>query len=107
MRKIHASLRTGGELIIDCQGIPGDDPVALMPRNRYTQAQGIWWLPMSVSYSLVAAHCFSNKYFAQLSAVMSSGPRGRLLKALVIFLILQIYQDVKGYPAPWRFYIKT
>jgi tRNA (mo5U34)-methyltransferase len=75
LRKIHASLKPGGELILDCQCIPeeaiypythrddgtdgggsgggGEDserskeklPLALFPRKTYANAKGIWFLP--------------------------------------------------------------
>ncbi len=45
LRKALTSLRKGGQIVIDCQGIPGDDPMALCPANRYGRARGFWFLP--------------------------------------------------------------
>ncbi len=45
LQKMRAALRKGGRIYIDCQGIPGDEPYALVPKGRYAGAQGIWWLP--------------------------------------------------------------
>ena len=45
LRKMHQALAPKGELIVDCQGIPGEMPVALTPKKRYAKAKGIWFLP--------------------------------------------------------------
>jgi tRNA (mo5U34)-methyltransferase len=61
LRKIHLSMKPGGQLIVDCMGIPdadfghlggdgtgkgaGNAPLCLMPRSRYTNMKGVWFLP--------------------------------------------------------------
>ncbi|MEM7262162.1 MAG: tRNA 5-methoxyuridine(34)/uridine 5-oxyacetic acid(34) synthase CmoB, partial [Planctomycetota bacterium] len=42
---LHRSLRPGGEVIIDCQGVAGDEPHAYFPPGRYARARGVWFLP--------------------------------------------------------------
>jgi tRNA (mo5U34)-methyltransferase len=42
---MRQALAPKGEIIVDCQGIPGELPVALTPRKRYAHARGIWFLP--------------------------------------------------------------
>lgn len=32
-------------LIVDCQGIDGDDHIALFPQKRYTNMKGVFFLP--------------------------------------------------------------
>jgi tRNA (mo5U34)-methyltransferase len=32
-------------LIVDCQGIPGEEHVALFPQKRYANMKGVYFLP--------------------------------------------------------------
>lgn len=45
LRLSHRALAPGGKLLLATQGIPGADPVALMPRKFYNGKKGTWWLP--------------------------------------------------------------
>lgn len=42
---LKKSMAPGASMIIECQGIEGDNEIALCPRNRYANARGIWFLP--------------------------------------------------------------
>ncbi|NRA45754.1 MAG: tRNA 5-methoxyuridine(34)/uridine 5-oxyacetic acid(34) synthase CmoB [Oligoflexales bacterium] len=112
LRKIYESLRPGGELIIDCQGIPGGEPHALVPSGRYARARGIWFLP--------TLSCLSNwlrrTQFRDLQCfygqALSSEEQRRTEWAPIDSL--QEFLDpndssktIEGYPAPWRFYVKV
>lgn len=44
-RKIWHSMKPKATLVVDCQGIPGEQPVALVPERRYANAKGVWFLP--------------------------------------------------------------
>ena len=45
LKNVFDSLKKGGTLIMECSGIPGDEPVALFPEGRYCKAPGYWFLP--------------------------------------------------------------
>ena len=45
LENIAASIRPGGQLIIESAGIPGDDEICLFPGKRYMRAPGWWFLP--------------------------------------------------------------
>ena len=42
---MHQSLKPGGKVIVDCQGIAGDGSYCLFPAKRYAGASGVWFLP--------------------------------------------------------------
>ncbi|MGK7923604.1 MAG: tRNA 5-methoxyuridine(34)/uridine 5-oxyacetic acid(34) synthase CmoB [Trichodesmium sp.] len=109
LRKMRQALAPKGEIIIDCQGIPGDLPVALTPQKRYAQARGIWFLPtQSCLENWIARAGFSdiNCFFA---APLSVEEQRRTTWANIDSLSEFIDADdpsltVEGYPAPWRYY---
>ena len=110
--KMHQALRPGGELIIDCQGIPGDQPVALLPQSRYAHARGIWWLPTQacLSHWLTRMHFRSLEWLhaAPLSCEEQRTTPWAPIASLAQFLDPTDPQKTsEGYPAPWRFYVKA
>jgi len=52
LRMINESMTTGGQLIVECQGIPGEGPYALFPEKTYGKVKGTYFLP--------TAECLSN-----------------------------------------------
>ncbi|MCM1984597.1 tRNA 5-methoxyuridine(34)/uridine 5-oxyacetic acid(34) synthase CmoB [Lyngbya confervoides] len=109
LRKMHQALVPGGELIVDCQGIPGEMPVALTPRKRYAQARGIWFLPTQSCLE----HWILRSGFRQIqwiyAAPLSVQEQRRTDWAKVESLAEFLDPDhpdqtLEGYPAPWRFY---
>ncbi|WP_246844463.1 tRNA 5-methoxyuridine(34)/uridine 5-oxyacetic acid(34) synthase CmoB [Hydrocoleum sp. CS-953] len=109
LRKMREALAPKGEIIIDCQGIPGDLPVALTPQKRYAQARGIWFLPtQSCLENWIARAGFSdiNCFFAE---PLSVEEQRRTTWANIDSLSEFLHPDdpsltVEGYPAPWRYY---
>ncbi len=112
LRKLLVSLAPGGELIIDCQGIPGESSTALVPAGKYARAGGVWFLPTQSCLlnwikraGFDQASCF---YAAPLAVeeqrATAHAPIASLAEALDP-------QDsgltVEGYPAPWRFYVRA
>ncbi len=109
LSKMRQALAPKGEIIIDCQGIAGDLPVALTPQKRYAQARGIWFLPtQSCLENWIGRAGFSdiNCFFAEpLSVEEQRGTAWANIDSLPEFL----HPDdpsltVEGYPAPWRYY---
>ena len=109
LRKMREALAPKGEISIDCQGIPGDLPVALTPQKRYAQARGIWFLPtQSCLENWIGRAGFSdiNCFFAE---PLSVEEQRRTTWANIDSLSEFLHPDdpsltVEGYPAPWRYY---
>ncbi len=110
LRKMRSSLAKGGSLLVDCQGIPGEESHALMPRGRYAGASGIWWLPTK----LCLEHWLLRAGFQQVKTIyaepLSTQEQRSTLwapgKSLADFLNSQDTSlTIEGYPAPHRFYM--
>lgn len=108
--KLREALAPKGEIVIDCQGIPGELPVALTPRKRYAQARGIWFLPTQsclenwlLRAGFTQIHCF----FAQpLSLQEQRRTPWAAIDSLREFLNPDDFSlTLEGYPAPWRYYV--
>ena len=110
LRKLHKSLKKNGEIIIDCQGIPGDLPVALTPQKRYARARGIWFLPtQSALENWITRAGFTdvNCFFAEpLSTEEQRRTSWADIDSLSEFLDPENPSlTAEGYPAPWRYYV--
>jgi tRNA (mo5U34)-methyltransferase len=110
LRKLHKSLKKNGEIIIDCQGIPGDLPVALTPEKRYAQARGIWFLPTQLAlenWINRAGFTNVNCFFAEpLSTQEQRRTSWANIESLSEFLDPENPSlTIEGYPAPWRYYV--
>jgi len=111
LRKIHKAMKPGAELIIDCQGIIGDDPIALMPKGRYAKARGIWWLPTKTAL----ANWLSRTMFKDIECFYDEPlePTEQRTSTWAPIDSLSEFLDpsdssltIEGYPAPRRFYVK-
>lgn len=110
LRKLRLALAPKGEIIIDCQGIPGELPVALTPKRRYAQAKGIWFLPTQSCLT----HWLERAGFADIRCFfaepLSTDEQRRTEWADIESLREFLDPDdptktIEGYPAPWRYYI--
>ncbi|MBU2539125.1 MAG: tRNA 5-methoxyuridine(34)/uridine 5-oxyacetic acid(34) synthase CmoB, partial [Proteobacteria bacterium] len=45
LREIRATMQPGGVLIIESQAIPGEEPMALFPEERYAKVPGTYFVP--------------------------------------------------------------
>jgi tRNA (mo5U34)-methyltransferase len=109
---IHHSLVAGGRVLIDCQGIPGDDSHALMPASRYAGTKGTWWLPtLSCLTHWVKRSGFPRVrclYAAPLATDEQRATPWAPIKSLGDFLADDDHTKTReGYPAPWRFYLEA
>ena len=110
LHKMHDALAPQGELIIDCQGIPGEMPIALTPNKRYAQARSIWFLPTQsclenwlVRAGFSHVHCF---FAAPLSTQEQRRTQWANIDSLKEFLDPKnLSLTCEGYPAPWRYYL--
>jgi tRNA (mo5U34)-methyltransferase len=110
LRKMYTALSPQGKIIIDCQGIPGDLPVALTPRKRYANARGIWFLPTQSCLENWIARAGFNQIQCFFAEPLSTQEQRRTPWANIDSL--QQFLDPKnpnltleGYPAPWRYYL--
>lgn len=111
LRKINTSMKTGGELVIDCQGIPGDEDICLFPKGRYAKARGIWWLPtLNALKNWLTRSRFRNIQVIHAAPLDQEEQRSSAqapIDSLGEFLDPNdSSRTIEGYPAPWRFYIK-
>ena len=110
LRKMRHALRSRGEIILDCQGIPGDEPVALTPRGRYAHARGIWFLPTQSCLEHWITRAGFNKLRCIFAEPLTTKEQRRTpwadIDSLQEFLDpTDPTRTVEGYPAPWRYYI--
>jgi len=112
LRKIKDSMNSKGQLIVECQGIPGDDSIALVPKGRYAQARGIWFLPTApclVNWLTRAGFQDIEVFFNEpLSTTEQRSTTWAPYKSLCDFLDPQNSdKTIEGYPAPSRIYLKA
>lgn len=112
LKSIYKSMKKGAILILESQGIPGELPVALCPRQRYARARGIWFLPTESCLEnwlsraqFRDVECFYNE---QLSIEEQRRTEWADVESLADFLDPNDMQKtVEGYPAPRRIYFKA
>lgn len=111
LRRIHRSLAKGGRVLIDCQGIAGDEPLLLLPARRYAGASGIWYLPtkLALTHWLRRTNFRAIDFFYEdyLSPVEQRRTEWADIPSLADFVCSQQRRTVEGYPAPWRMYVQA
>lgn len=112
LSKIYSSLKKGGELIVDCQGIAGEMPVALTPQGRYAKARGIWFLPTISALQIWLKRARFQKIECFYDEPLTSLEQRTTTWAPIPSLRDFLHPDdssltVEGYPAPRRFYVKA
>ena len=112
LRDIRSAMSPEGVLIVESQGIPGNDPVALFPEHRYAKVPGTYFVPTGACL----ANWLSRAGFADVkiffSHPMSSGEQRR-----TEWMVFESYEDfidksdpaltVEGHPAPIRIFVKA
>lgn len=112
LRKMHKALRPSGEIIIDCQGIPGELPISLTPRTRYAKARAIWFLPTFPCLKNWMARAGFEDIECFFGEPLSTEEQRRTPWADIPSLEDFLDPDdptltVEGYPAPWRYYVRA
>jgi tRNA (mo5U34)-methyltransferase len=105
-------LKPGGTLILESQGIPGEEPCALVPRSRYAHARGVYYLPTAscIQHWLHRSNfrdieCFAN---IQLTPEQQRTTEWAPIRSLKDFLKPDDpSKTIEGYPAPLRIYFKA
>lgn len=112
LRDIRAALRPGGRLILESQAIPGDEPVALFPEERYAKVPGTYFVP--------TAPCLKNWLtrtgFTDIECFFSH-PMSSEEQRRSEWMTFESYADfidradpgrtVEGYPAPLRVFFSA
>ncbi|OGQ95282.1 MAG: tRNA 5-methoxyuridine(34)/uridine 5-oxyacetic acid(34) synthase CmoB [Deltaproteobacteria bacterium RIFOXYD12_FULL_57_12] len=112
LRDVLRALQPGGTLIVESQGIPGTEPVALFPAGRYAKVPGTYFVPTAAC--LVNWLVRAGFVDVQLFDVhpMSSAEQRR-----TAWMEFESYADfvdpvdptktVEGYPAPIRIVVRA
>ena len=111
LRKINASLKPKGEIVVDCQGIEGDQDMALFPKKKYANMKGVYFLPTvtTLEHWLKRSGFINIKIF--FDEPLSVNEQRRTEWADVRSLKEALSEDrmttIEGYPRPLRFYLKA
>ncbi|GFH58728.1 tRNA (mo5U34)-methyltransferase [Chaetoceros tenuissimus] len=111
LKDIHKSMKPKSTLIVDCQGIPGDDDIALFPKKRYTNMKGVYFLPtLSTLKNWLQRANFRN-FEVIFSEELSTDEQRTTEWAPVRSLADSLdpndsTKTIEGYPRAHRFYIK-
>jgi tRNA (mo5U34)-methyltransferase len=110
LQDMYTALKPGGSLIIETQGIPGDEPVALFPEDRYAKVPGIYFIP--------TLRCLENWlkktkyrgiktfYTHKMTTDEQRKTEWMDFQSLGDFLDSDNPEKtIEGYPAPHRFYV--
>lgn len=113
LRKIHKSMKSGAYLFVDCQGIPGDDHVALFPQKRYANMKGVYFLPTIQTLKNWLSRTRFNRMEIFFSEPLSTEEQ-RITEWAQVNTSLNESLDandksktIEGYPAPHRFYLRA
>ena len=98
-------------MIVDCQGIPGEDHIALFPRKRYTNMGGVYFLPtLNTLTNWLQRANFRNIeviFNEELSTEEQRTTEWAPLRSLGESLDPNdTTKTVEGYPRAHRFYVK-
>jgi len=112
LRDIRAAMKPGGVLIVESQGIPGDEPVALFPDKSYAKAPGTYFVPSGACLANWLSRAGYSRVRLFFSHPMSSFEQRR-----TEWMTFESYEDfidkndpaltVEGYPAPVRLYARA
>lgn len=111
LRDIKKSMRPGGTLIVESQAIPGNNPVALFPEERYAKVPGTYFVPTaSCVHNWLKRVGFTNV------EIFDSHPMSSAEQRQTDWMTFESYADfidkenpnltVEGYPAPLRVFLK-
>jgi len=112
LRDIRSAMKPGGVLILESQAIPGEEPVALFPEERYAKVPGTYFVP--------TGNCLKNWLvrtgFSEVE-LFASHPMSSMEQRRTEWMTFESYQDfidpehpqrtVEGYPAPLRVFVKA
>jgi len=112
LREIRTAMKPGGTLIVESQGIPGDEPWALFPEHRYAKVPGTYFVPTGACL----ANWLSRAGYAGVK-IFFSHPMSGTEQRRTEWMVFESYDDfvdksdpsltVEGYPAPIRIFARA
>ena len=108
----HNSLKKSGILLIDCEGIPGNESMSIMPAKKYAGCSGYWWLPTKKCLTNWIIRAGFNKVEAFHTKTLTNREQRKTkwaeIKTLDDFLDQKNSNyTIEGYPRPIRIYLKA
>ena len=111
LKEVKKSMKKGGNLIVESQAIPGNEPVALFPEQRYAKVPGTYFVP--------TAACIKNWMlragFVDIE-IFCSHPMSSKEQRRTEWMTFESYDNfidpanpsltVEGYPAPLRVFLQ-
>ena len=111
LRDILSALKPGGSVILESQGIPGDEPYALFPDETYAKVPGTYFVPTGKCLS----HWMKKAGFKNID-FFCSHPMSSDEQRKTEWMTFESYDDfidqenphltLEGYPAPCRVFLK-
>ena len=112
LREIRTAMKPGGVLIVESQGIPGKEPWAFFPEQRYAKVPGTYFVPTAACLS----NWLSRAGFAEVK-IFFSHPMSSKEQRRTEWMVFESYEDfidkadpsltVEGYPAPVRIFARA
>lgn len=112
LREIREAMRPGGVLLVESQAIPGEEPVALFPAERYAKVPGTYFVP--TANCLV--HWLIRVGFSEVECFCAH-PMSSEEQRKTEWMTFESYSDfiapndptrtVEGYPAPLRVFVRA
>ncbi len=107
LNNLYSSIRPGGRLVLESQAIPGEEPVALLPPDRYAKARNVYFLPTPTALAAWAERAGFEA--VRVVSVTPVTPAEQRRTELAPYESLSDFLDpadpsktVEGYPAPLR-----
>ena len=104
-------MRPKGVLIVDCQGVEGEEHVALFPKRKYANMKGVYFLPTLITLQHWLKRAGYNDVTVFYAEPLVPAEQRTTDWAPVDSLkeALQEGGDktVEGYDKPYRFYLKA
>jgi tRNA (mo5U34)-methyltransferase len=112
LKNLYKALKPGGQIIVESQCIPGEEPVALFPRDRYGKARNVYFVPTSSCLtSWVERAGFSEIEVFSIITLNPEEQRSTIYspgESLKDFLSpTDSSKTIEGYPAPLRIALKA
>ncbi len=112
LKDVKKSMKPGGTLIVESQAIPGEEPMALFPAERYAKVPGTYFVPTAACVKNWLTRVGFDKVEVFCSHRMSNTEQRR-----TEWMEFESYDDfidpenleltVEGYPAPLRVFLKA
>ena len=112
LKNLLSTVRVGGFAIIECQTIPGDDDIAIFPKERYAKARNVYFVPTAnCLINWVRRSGFKNVELVSHCKVSIDEQRRTpfmTFESLADFLDPNDHdKTIEGYPAPWRTVVRA